>query len=574
MLALHIDQEAVWQEAVNERCSPTLASGGGGAPPGGGAFDYNPLTARYVWTGDSIASLQDQTDFINQGIGIAGGASPRPPYAGQSVSGSEINEGTVSTNTKDLLYPTRKQLFIDAVQSGDIAAIYVGTNSSGQSGNTVQQMIDGFTALIGPLLEKGAFIEIGTILPSASNLGSRREDTNAWIKALETTGLVYNSVTYPGSRFMVVDGDAAWGGTYVSGNLHANALRSQKIGRARRDAYKDKNRAYCPRMYGVTNPADKANYALSGTGGSLTGSGTLVNNGVPTGVAIVNNVAGITVQADIVTGYTPIDSLYSSVFGFTVVKLTVTGTSSEVTDKDITITMAQNITSEAAGSPFESSAYIRFKGVGATADPTGLFAYSFGYGSVTRFSQVNSSKLTNYTKVVLGDEVVARGRMIPPVAAFGNSSIVATFRILAGDAVSFEIYFGQPYANRAERTAYAAPKSLHTDQDSIGGILATGPQVGTSNTSFAVSNGTMLTGRPGLAWFGGGLTFQFTWEKLAVDGVTISTLSGLTTVTATASTTQYTPAGLVTGEKVRLKVTATNSLGSFDAYSVWSNAHA
>jgi hypothetical protein len=520
------------------------------------------------------------TDFINGGIGVAGGASPRPPYAGQSVSGSEINEGTVATNVKDVLYPTRLQLFIDAILPGDIAAIYVGTNSSGTGQNTTAQMIAGYTELAGRALAKGAFVEIGTILPSASNASTMLDETNAWIRNLETTGLTYDGVTYPGTKFLVVDGYTALGETYVgntdSGNLHINTLGRQKISRKRRDAYKAKGRAYVPRMFGVTNPADNlmTNWALTGTGGTLTGSGTLTNNGVPTGLAIANAIAGLSITAETVTGFTGVDSLYSGVAPWPVSKITVTGTSTEVTDKDITLTMAQTLTSEPAGSAYDSSAYLLMKGIGATEDPTGLFAYQFGYGSVTRFFQTNSSKLTNYAKVSLREEVVARGRMIPAVQAFGNSSIVASFRVLAGDTVSFEIYFGQPYANKAERVAYGVPKSLNTDQDGIGGILATGPQVGTSNTSFLVANGTALTGRPGLAWYGGGLTFQFTWEKLAVDGVTVSTLAGPTTVTTVLASTQFTPSGLVTGEKVRQKVTATNSFGSGIAYSVWSNAHA
>lgn len=557
----------------------------GGGSVGSSAFNFNPATARYVFTGDSITALDDTTGFLYWGQAMGGGAVYQPPYMHQGVSGSEINEGVVATNTSDLLYPARKQLLVDATQSGDIVGIAIGTNSVTNQTSTVT--IDGLKELYAAILDKGAFIEAYTILPSASNIAdARTEEVNTFIRSLDVSGMTYNSTSYPASKFMVVDGYTAWGGTYVghtdSGNLHPNTLGAMKIGQARRTKLKSINRAY-HKLYGTTNPSGNllTNWNLAaGTAGTITGTGNTLSGTVPTGIAVaVTPSAGLAVVAEVVSSHTPTDSLYTGVAAFPVLKLTVTGTAA--VQADITVTMQQNITSVAAGTPFDSYCYAKWKGVGGTSDPTALFGLGFGYGSVTKWSSHNTSTLTNYTNIILGDEAVLRGRLTPPVQAFGNSSIVLTARIRAGETASFELYFGQPFAGPADRTAYAAPKSLNTDQydataaaagtntPTIGGVRATGPQVGTSNTSWTATNGGTVTGRPGLAWFGGGLTFQFTWQK--ISGGTITDVAGPTTVTTTASTTQYTVSG-VTGDKFRLKVTATNSFGSADAYSIWSSA--
>lgn len=555
------------------------SSGGAVAP-----FNFNPATARYIFTGDSITALDDDTGFLYWGTGVGGGALFMPPYMHQGVSGSEINEGTPATNTKDLLYPSRKQLLIDAAQSGDVVAIAIGTNSVGDQASSVT--IDGLKELYAAILDKGAFIEAYTVLPSASNAGTALDDVNAFINSLDVDGMSYGGTDYPATKFMVVDGYTAWGGTYVghtdSGNLHPNTLGALKIGRARRTKLKAIGRAY-HKLYGTTNPSGNllTNWNLSaGSAGTLTGTGnTLTNNGVPTGIAVTCTAnAGLTIVAETVSSHSPSDSMYSGVAAFPVLKLTVTGTAA--LQADIAITMSQVITSEAAGNAYDHFNYAKWKGVGAD-DPTGLFAFGAGYGSVTKWASNNSSTLTNYTNVTLGDEAVIRGRSVPAVQAFGSSSLVNTIRVRSGDTVSFEFYFGQPYCAKAERTAYAVPKSLNTDQNdatdaaagtntpTIGGVRATGPQVGSSNTSWTATSGATVTGRPGLAWYGGGLTFQFTWQK--ISGGTITDVAGPTTVTTTASTTQYTVSG-TTGDKFRLKVTATNSFGSADAYSVWSSA--
>lgn len=545
------------------------------AAGGGGDFNFNPLTARAILTGDSITALDDCTGFLHWTQALSGGALFLPPYMHQGISGTEINEGVdPETQTDDMLFTKRMELLEDAVQSGDVAMIAVGTNSS--AGQSAELTIEGLTAVYEPLLAKGAFIEAYTILPSAANIAdAETAEVNDWIRALEVDGLTIGPTYYPPSRFNVVDGWTAWGGTYVghtdSGNLHPNTLGAMLIGRARRDKFKAKNRDY-HKLYGVTNPSDNllANWALTGSGGTLTGTGnTLTNNGVPTGVAVaVTANAGLTVVAETVASHSPTDEMYSGVAPFPVLKLTVSGTAA--LQADISITMAQVITSVAAGTPFDAFCYAKWKGEGATEDPTGLFAFGFGYGSVTAWASHNSSTLTNYTDVVLGDEGVLRGRSRPPVQAFGSSSIVFTARVRSGNTASFEIYFGQPYAGPAERTAYAAPLSLHTDQEGMGGVRVTGPQVGTSNTSWTATVGATVTGRPGLAWFGGGLSFQFTWQR--DRGGVVTDVAGPTTVTTTASTTQFTIPASNSGDKYRLKVTATNSFGSFDAYSVWSSA--
>lgn len=549
-------------------------------------FNFNPSTARYIYTGDSITALDDDTGFLYWGAGLSGSGIFTPPYMHQGVSGSEINEGTPATNTKDLLYPARKQLLIDCTQSGDVVGIAIGTNTVA-TGNAAT-VIAGLKELYSPLLDKGAFIEAYTILPSASNIAvADTEIVNTFIRSLEVDGMSYGGTSYPASRFCVIDGYTAWGGTYVghtdSGNLHPNTLGAYKIGAARRTKLKSLNRAY-HKLYGTTNPSGNllTNWNLAaGSAGTLTGSGnTLTNNGVPTGIAVTCTAsAGLTIVAETVASHSPSDSMYSGVAPFPVLKLTVTGTA--LLTADIAITMAQVITSEAAGSAYDSYCYAKWKGIGATADPTALFAIGNGYGSVTKWASNNSSTLTNYTNVTKGDEAVLRGRSTPAVQAFGSSSLVTTIRVRSGETASFEFYFGQPFCGKVERTAYAAPKSLHTDQNdsaaaatgtntpTIGGVRSTGPQVGTSNTSWTATSGVAVTGRPGFAWFGGGLTYQFTWQK--ISGGVITDVSGPTTVTTTASTTQFTPSG-TTGDKFRLKVTATNSFGSADAYSVWSSA--
>ena len=565
---------------IRSRSRARNGGGGGGSSP----FNFDPATARYVFTGDSITALDDTTGFLYWGQAMGGGAIYQPPYMHQGVSGSEINEGTVATNTKDLLYPARKQLLVDATQSGDIVAIAIGTNSVTAQASSVT--IDGLKELYAAILDKGAFIEAYTILPSASNAGTALDDVNAFINSLDVSGMTHNSTSYPASKFMVVDGYTAWGGTYVghtdSGNLHPNTLGAMKIGQARRTKLKSINRAY-HKLHGTTNPSGNllTNWDLSaGTAGTITGTGNTLSGTVPTGIAVaVTANAGLTVVAEVVSSHTPTDSLYTGVAAFPVLKLTVTGRAAA--QADITVTMQQNITSVAAGTPFDSYCYAKWKGVGATADPTALFGLGFGYGSVTKWSSHNTSTLTNYTNITLGDEAVLRGRSVPPTAAFGNNTMVLTARIRSGETASFELYFGQPFAGPADRTAYADPKSLNTDQydatdaaagtntPTIGGVRATGPQVGSSNTSWTATNGGTVTGRPGLAWFGGGLTFQFTWQKITLGVIT--DVAGPTTVTTTASTTQYTVSG-ITGDKFRLKVTATNSFGSADAYSVWSSA--
>lgn len=555
---------------LNPLFTSSIYSGGfGSSPP---PFDFNPSTAKYILTGDSITALDDCTGFLYWSTGLSGGSLFMPPYMHQGVSGSEINEGTPASNTADLLYPTRKQLLEDCAQAGDVVAIAIGTNTVA-AGNA-STVIDGLKELYSGVLDKGAFIEAYTILPSASNGHAGTTAVNDFIRSLEVDGFTYNSTFYGPHLFMVVDGFTAWGGTYVghtdSGNLHPNTLGAFKIGQARRTKLKAIGRAY-HKLYGTSNPSGNllTNWALTGSGGTLTGTGnTLTNNGVPTGVAIACTAnAGLTITAETVASHSPSDSMYSGVTAFPVVKLTVTGTAA--LQADITITMSQSITSVAAGTPFDSFCYAKWKGVGADADPTGMFAMGFGYGSVTKWASQNSSTLTNFTNITIGDEAVLRGRSTPPVQAFGSSSIVHTTRVRSGSTVSFELYFGQPFAGPAERTAYAIPKSLNTDQDSIGGVRVTGPQVGTSNTSWTATSGVTVTGRPGLAWFGGGITFQFTWQR--DRGGVITDVAGPTTVTTTASTTQFTPSGN-SGDRFRLKVTATNSFGSADAYSVWSSA--
>lgn len=536
-------------------------------------FNFNPQTARYVFTGDSITALDDDTGFLYWSQGLAGGAVYMPPYMHQGVSGSEINEGNPSTNIKDLLYPTRKELLIDCVRSGDIVGIAIGTNSVSDQASSVT--ITGLKELYSPLLNKGAFIEAYTILPSASNAGAALNEVNDFIRSLEVSGFSYGGNNYSPDSFIVVDGYTAWGGTYVGhtdiGNLHPNTLGAYKIGQARRTKLKSIGRAY-HKLYGITNPSGNllANWNLAaGSAGTLTGTGnTLTNNGVPTGIAVSCTAnAGLTIVAETISSYSPSDSMYSGVAPFPVLKLTVTGTA--LLQADIAITMAQVITSEAAGSAYDSYCYTKWKGVGGAADPSGLFAIGNGYGSVTKWASNNSSTLTNYTNVTKGDEAVLRGRSTPAVQAFGSSSLVTTIRVRSGETASFEIYFGQPFCAKAERTAYAIPKSLNTDQDGIGGVRCTGPQVGTSNTSWTATNGVVATGRPGLGWFGGNCTFNFTWQR--DRGGIITDVAGPTTVTTTAATTQYTVTG-ITGDKFRLKVTATNSFGSAISYSVWSTA--
>lgn len=560
-----------------------IASSGSG---GGGVFDFDPDTARYIYTGDSITALDDDTGFLYWGAGLSGSGLFMPPYMHQGVSGSEINEGTPATNTKDLLYPARKQLLLDCTQSGDVVGIAIGTNTVA-TGNAAT-VIAGLTELYAALLDKGAFIEAYTVLPSASNIAvADTEIVNDFIRSLEVDGVSYGGTDYSASKFCVVDGYTAWGGTYVghtdSGNLHPNTLGAYKIGQARRTKLKSINRAY-HKLYGTTNPSGNllANWNLAaGAAGTLTGTGnTLTNNGVPTGIAVSCTAnAGLTIVAETVASHSPDDDMYSDVAPFPVLKLTVTGTA--LLQADIAITMAQVITSEAAGSAYDSYCYAKWKGVGGAADPSGLFAIGNGYGSVTKWASNNSSTLTNYTNVTKGDEAVLRGRSTPAVQAFGSSSLATTIRVRSGEAASFEIYFGQPFCGKVERTAYAAPKSLHTDQNdasaaavgtntpTIGGVRSTGPQVGTSNTSWTATNGGTVTVRPGLAWFGGGLTFQVSLEK--ISGGVITTVQGPTTITTTASTTQLTTNG-VSGDKFRAKITATNSYGSADAYSVWSSA--
>lgn len=557
-----------------------MGSGGGAVAP----FNFDPATARYIFTGDSITALDDDTGFLYWGTGMGGGALYMPPYMHQGVSGSEINEGTPASNIKDLLYPSRKQLLIDAAQSGDVVAIAIGTNSVSDQASSVT--IAGLKELYAAVLDKGAFIEAYTILPSASNAGTALDDVNAFINSLDIDGFSYGGTDYPATKFCVIDGYAAWGGTYVghtdNGNLHPNTLGALKIGRARRTKLKSISRAY-HKLYGTTNPSGNllANWNLAaGSAGTLTGTGnTLTNNGVPTGIAVTCTAnAGLTIVAETVASHSPSDSLYTGVAPFPVLKLTVTGTA--LLQADIAISMQQAITSEAAGSPFDSFCYAKWKGIGVD-DPTALFGLGYGYASVTKWASQNSSTLTNYTNITLGDEAVLRGRSVPPVAAFGTNTMVMTARVRSGESPSFELYFGQPFAGQADRVAYAVPKSLNTDQydptdaavgtntATIGGVRATGPQVGTSNTSWTATNGATVTGRPGLSWYGGGLTFQFTWQKITAGVIT--DVAGPTTVTTTAATTQYVISG-VSGDKFRLKVTATNSFGSVDAYSVWSSA--
>jgi hypothetical protein len=553
---------------------------------GGGEVDPVPeATARFLWTGDSISALDDATNALYWDTGFSGGGYFIPPYAHQGVSGSEINEPADAdpvTNTSDLLFPTRKQLLEDAVQEGDIVGIMIGTNSI--TNITGAQCIDGLKRLYAGLIDQGAFILAYTIQPSASNAGANLDAVNAFILSLEDDGFTYDSTTYPGWKFCVVDAYAAWGGLYDgntdNGDLHQNTNGALLRGQATRTAMKARGWAR-HNLYGTSNPASNilTDWNLAaGTAGTTSGTSTFVGPGgigspvVPTGYVVAASISGITVQCEVVSAHNPDDSLYDGVAAFPVLKLTVTGTAGA--QGDITITDLQSITSEAAGSAYDASAYAKWKGIGATADPTALFAFGFGYGSVVKWSSNNSSTAAGYTNVTLGGEAVMHGRSVPAVQAFGSSSIVTTLRIRSGETASFEFYYGQPYAARAERTAYALPKSLHTDQAGIGGSRATGPQVGTSNTSFAVANGVQLTGRPGLAWYGGNLTFQFTWIKIGTDGTTETTVSGPTTVTTTASTTQYTPSGFVTGEKLVLQVTATNSFGSATARSVQSNAHA
>lgn len=548
--------------------------GGNDGRGGADQFDFDPAIARYIITGDSITALDDCTGFLYWGTGLSGGSIQMPPYMHQGVSGTEINEGVdPETLPDDMLYATRLQLLEDCAQDGDVVAIAVGTNSI--INQTAAVTIDGLSQVYAAVLDKGAFIEAYTILPSATNIAdSRTEEVNDWIRALEVSGLSYGGTTYPATRFVVIDGYTAWGGTYVghtdSGNLHPNTLGAYKIGVARRTKLKSIGRAY-HKLYGTTNPSGNllTNWALSGSSGTLTGTGnTLTNNGVPTGIAVtVTANAGLTVTAETVASHSPTDSMYAGVVAFPVLKLMVSGTAS--LQADIAITMTQTVTSVAAGTPFDTFCYVKWKGEGATADPTGLFAFGWGYGSVCKWASNNSSTATNYSNITVGDEAVLRGRMTPPVQAFGSSSVIHTTRIRSGDTASFEIYFGQPFAGPSERTAYAIPKSLNTDQASIGGVRVTGPRVGTSNTSWTATEGVTVTGRPGLAWFGGNLTFQFTWQR--DRGGVVTDVAGPTTVTTTASTTQYTVTGL-SGDLFRLKVTATNSFGSADAYSVWSSA--
>jgi hypothetical protein len=552
---------------------------------GGVAAQVPAATARFLWTSDSIGALDDATGPLYWDTGFSGGGYFIPPYAHQGVSGSEINEPAGAdpvTNVKDLLLPTRKQLLEDAVQDGDIVGIMIGTNSI--TNITGAQLIDGLKKLYAGLIDQGAFICAYTIQPSASNAGADLDTANAFIADLESTGFTYDSVTYPGWRFCVVDAYTAWGGLYDgntdNGDLHQNTNGALLRGQATRTAMKARGWAR-HNLYGTSNPAANVltdwNLA-AGTAGTASGTSTFVGPGgigspvVPTGYVVAASISGITVQCEVVSAHDPDDSLFDGVAAFPVLKLTVTGTAGA--QGDITITDTQSITTEPAGSAYDASAYAKWKGIGATADPTALFAFGFGYGSVVKWSSNNSSTTAGYTNVTLGGEAVMRGRSVPAVQAFGSSSIVTTLRIRSGETASFEFYYGQPYAARAERTAYAVPKSLHTDQAGIGGSRATGPQVGTSNTSFNVANGVQLTGRPGLAWFGGNLTFQFTWIKIGTDGVTETIVSGPTAVTTTASTLQYTPSGFITGEKLVLEVTATNSFGSATARSVQSNAHA
>jgi len=231
-----------------------LSLGGGGWVGSGGSspFNFDPSTARYIFTGDSITALDDDTGFLYWGQGLSGGAIYQPPYMHQGVSGSEINEGTPSTNVKDLLYPARKQLLVDAVQSGDVVGIAIGTNSITDQTSTVT--INGLKELYAAVLDKGAFIEAYTILPSASNAGTALDDVNAFINSLDVDGMSYGGTDYPASKFCVIDGYTAWGGTYVghtdSGNLHPNTLGALKIGRARRTKLKSIGRAY-HKLYGT-----------------------------------------------------------------------------------------------------------------------------------------------------------------------------------------------------------------------------------------------------------------------------------------------------------------------------------
>ena len=551
---------------------------------GGGLPAAIPAGATWAWTGDSITALDDDTGYIYWVTALSGGGYFMPPYANQGVSGSEINEPPGAdpvTNLKDVLLPARGQLLEDATEDGGIVSVMIGTNSI--TNTSGEDVIEGLKRLYAGLIDQGAFILAFTILPSASNVGAELDQANAFILALEDDGFSYDSTDYSGARFCVVDGYGAWGGTHVgktdSGNLHPNTNGALLLGQAARTALKARGWARHP-LYGTTNPADNllTNWDLgAGTAGTTSGISTFVGPGgggaavVPTGLAVAASISGLTVQCEVLSSHSPADDLYSDVDPFPVLKLTVTGTAG--TTGDITITDMQAITTEAAGSAYDAFCYAKWKGVGATADPSGLFAFGFGYGSVVKWASPNSPTAAGYSNVTRGDEAVLRGRSVPTVQAFGSSSIVTTIRVRSGDTVSFEFYHGQPYATRAEREAYGWPKSLHTDQAGIGGSRATGPQVGTSNTSFSVANGVALTGRPGLAWFGGALTFQFTWIKVGTDGVTETVVSGPTTVTTTASTLQYTPSGFITGEKLVLEVTATNSFGWATARSVKSNAH-
>lgn len=531
-------------------------------------FDFDPATAFVVYSGDSIPALDDNTGYA-YGWGIAGGCAGMAPASRQSVSGSEINEGTPATNIHDLLYPTRLACLLGALRPGDIFDDNTATNSIGDT--AVANIIEGKKQLYAAVIDAGCFVLARTCAPSASNIANPDLATyNTFIRSLETDGFTYNSVFYPASWFCVVDHFTLWGGTYVgntdSGNLHPNINGAIKWWKGLRDKLKSIGRAYHPRAFGVSNPANNivTNWNLAaGTGGTLTGTGnTLVNNGVPTGIAVAcTNNAGVTVQTDIVSSYNAVDSMYSDVPAFPVLKVTVSVAAAAV-QADITLTMSQTMATVIAGTPFEASCYARVKGIGATSAPTGLHGFGFVWGSAVKWSSHNSPTGAGNSYVTEEIEGFLRGRSTPPVSAFGNSTIVFTARIRSGDAASFEIYFGQPYANRIEQTAYKAPVNCATDQDSIGGQL-TGPTF-----TGTIGVGNVLTGRPGLGWAGGNFTqTEFYWERDS-SGV-ITTVSGPTVITTTASTTQYTQAGS-SGDKFRLNVKQTNALGNATASSPWS----
>lgn len=568
-----------------------LAAAFGGASAGGATGpNYNPATANYIVSGDSIPTLDDNTGYVVMAHALSGGSMRWPGWGHQGISGSEINEGAIGSNTKDLLYPERLNKLIASIRPGDVYTDNIGTNTLAEGLHA--QVIAGKTEIFGRALAAGvALVEAVTLSPSLFNSGfASRTIVNDWIMNLEVVGLTWDGVFYPPEKFICWDRDAAWGGTYVgktNDNLHDNCRGAHDAARARKAKFKAKGIAYHP-LYGTVNKAGNllANWNLAaGAAGTTSGTSTFsaisgaANPTIPTGIQLICSISGVSWEYETILAYAPIDSMYASAGTFPVLHGKITWTNAG-SSGNATVRLAHTGATQPPGTAMDAFAYCRIAGVGA-ADPVNLYAMSYTAGAtVVKWAATNNPLGANDVRIPFGDEFVMRGRSTPANALFGSISCDLSFGIRAGESGSVEFWYGQPYLAYAETVAYEAPSCLNTDTLTLGGARALGPQITSQGQTSAptitpaVVNGGLCTGRVGQSWKGGGLTFEMAFEKLGADGVTITTVKAYTTVTTTAATTQYTPSGMVTGEKLRPKIRATNSFGSAEAVGLWTAAHA